>query len=451
MFEKMHQNFLEKDQNFVKYCEGLKDSILDVSFFFTSLDAIHILLENMYNIGTSQKEKLRSLEKRIPFYQEMRLIQGKLKANISSLNENLVAYSRLLQLVTMYDKLKNTLDFDGDLVKQIETFHKVQNQLNTIYQGLFHTEDLLEEEKMIPRLKEEQESVTDYLNYIHKFYGKEPKKDISSISDRAAFENNLAMELGISSSKEEEIDSLFVAPSIEIEDPVSLIAPVEPVKEELPTREKLEGYKEFLQGFTKQEQEILEPVPEPIAPAQKEIDIIKDKVETSVQKEEIPVVVEKKEETPEELLQSIHEKIDLYEEKTGICLFPNISSSFSLVREGITFPEQTEEVFEERVAFEPKITIGDSFQISLSSPVYLNPALGTDGGGYTRPLYAPSFERTVFESYFLDESTGAIRIANTNDLLFQYGEAGLRNIGVKGEDGYYQLSDVKKVSKERGL
>lgn len=437
MFENLYQSFLEKDQKFVQYCEGLKDQEIDISFVFSSLDAIHILLENLHNIGTSQKEKLAFLEQRVPYYLEMRLIQEKLKQTVSSSSQDLLSYSRLFQLVTMYDKLKNTIDFNGNFIKQIEIFHKVQDQLNSIYQGLFATNEFLEAKDAIPRLKDPLESDLDYQNYVQSFYQKEEKgREESLLDDRKEFEENLASQFEPTSSKEDSIASLFEAPSSEIEDPVSLI--VSPKPSVSPTKEELESYKEFVSGFYHSEPQVIQSPSSIISPKEPSILPV------------LPLKNEKKEETPEELLAIIKSAVAEYKEKTGVELFPKSFENpftFQLVRSGlsVSLPEEPTPLFE------PQILIGDLFQVSFASNAYFSPALGSDGAGFTKPLYAPSFERTVLESYFLDEKSGAIRIATSNELLLQYGNLGLTNIGVKGEDGYYKLSDVRKVSPERGL
>lgn len=442
MFEKLYQNFLEKDKEFVRYCENLKTESLDLSFFFTTLDSMKILFENIKNLGSSSKEKLLFLESRLFYYQEMLLVQKKLKQKISlSGAQDFTAYSRLLQLITMYDKLKSNFDMAGDVVRQVNTFHKVQNQLNSIYQGLFQTDELLEEQDVLPRIKSHQESEEEYLSYIRNFYSKE-KEEIKSEEgleypkELQEFSNDLA--------------SLFESPDEVVKDPVELIHTEEDIviseppknlesrKDLEPTKEDLESYRTFLTGFYHEEKEQSQDILEEVS-----------SVESTLPVKDETLVIE---ETSESLLADIYKKVSRYQEKTGIALLnPNLTGnvSFHLLKEGLLFPEP--EKIEEPISFEPVVLIGDYFQISLNSNAYSNATLGSDGSMITKPLYAPNFARTVLESYFLNEEDGSIRIAYTNEQIDEYGFNGFINIGVKGEDGCYKLSDVEKVNQERVL
>lgn len=188
----------EKDKRFVAFCEGLKDENakqLNAEEFFAKVKEIQDNIEeiNLKIKKTSdenEKGKLREERKkwqkeRNDYYKEINKIKKSLSKNVIYdeskgfffNQEDRFSYARLLQLVTLYDKLKTNFDFSKDIVSQVEKLHSVQDQLNKIYKEIFKTDELLEEKEAIPRRKVETESLEEYQSVVQSFYQEKENQD----------------------------------------------------------------------------------------------------------------------------------------------------------------------------------------------------------------------------------------------------------------------------------
>ena len=174
----------EKDEKFKKLCIFIKASIEELNFFRAGITEISIIIEEINHFISKSddeiekkifQEKLASWKKeQYDYYIEMNLVREQLDKAIKE-NFELVDYATLIRTVTIYDGLKKGFykevregKFDYERVKKL---HENQRKINELYQKVTKTEEILEQEDVLPRLAIPNEMESEYLEYLRDFLG----------------------------------------------------------------------------------------------------------------------------------------------------------------------------------------------------------------------------------------------------------------------------------------
>jgi len=201
---KLIEQLKAKDENFNTFCVSILDELQELGRLQHAQNEIQIMIKKIEeDMKNSNDDSLNNnlLEQRKELISEIENNRQRIKMNIkdwlNKLHENkkeqeknwnniiniTSSYAMLIYNISEYDKKKNNIDFNADLVFQVENLYSDLDKINALYQKICETDDALTDDLL--RRKFENESSEDYLKELKRFYHLEEKEeeDLTSLMD----------------------------------------------------------------------------------------------------------------------------------------------------------------------------------------------------------------------------------------------------------------------------